>query len=136
MNFITENIAIVISSLFGVGGIWGYVFERNKNKAITKGVEADVDAKEINNSTKVLDLYKEALDDLQNRYEKRYNEVAEMFEKKYEMMRSEIQELEASFARKNKLLEDEIKLKNKFIASLRREIRERDAKIKRLEKNN
>lgn len=132
MNFIQENIGQILGYLFGAGGLSAFLFERRKNTAVTKGVEADADAKEINNGTKVIDLYKEALDDLQNRYEKRYNEISEMFEKKYQLMRDEMQQLEASFERKNKLLEDEIKLKNKFISSLKRELRERDAEIKRL----
>lgn len=132
MNFIAEHLPQILPYLFGAGGIGAFFIERRKNKAVTKGVEADVDSKEINNNSKVIDLYKEALDDLQNRYEKRYNEISEMFEKKYQMMRDEMQQLEASFERKNKLLEDEIKLKNKFISSLKRELRERDNEIKRL----
>lgn len=133
MNYVLENLPTLLGYLFGAGGVFAFISERKKNKAVASGLEADADSKEIDNSSKVVDLYKEALDDLQNRYEKRYNEVAEMFEKKYQMMREEMQQLEDSFERKNKLLEDEIKLKNKFIASLRREIRERDAKIKLLE---
>ena len=132
MNFITENLPTILGYLFGGGTLTAYFFERKKNKAIAKGVEADAETKEINNGSKVIDLYKEALDDLQNRYEKKYVETSEMWERKYGMMQDEMHQLETSFQRKNKLLEDENKLKNKFISSLKREIRERDNEIKRL----
>lgn len=103
MNFIIENIGIIISSLFGVGGIWGYLFERKKNKAIANGLEADADSKDIQNGKDVVTMYKGALDDLNDRYEKKFNDVVEMYD------------------RKLKVLEDEIKLHKRMNTALKRE---------------
>jgi hypothetical protein len=114
MSFILDNLPILLGYLFGAGGFFAFLFERKKNKAVTQGVVADANEKEIDNGGKVVDLYKNALDDLENRYEKKYNEITALFD------------------RKIKVLEDEIKLKNKFISSLKRELRERDIEIKKL----
>jgi predicted RNase H-like nuclease (RuvC/YqgF family) len=132
MNFILENLALILTTIFGGGSLTAYIFERRKNKAVTKGVEADVDTKEINNSSIIIAQYKEALEDLPARYELKYQEMAKLWEKKVGMLLEEINQLENSYQRKSKLLEDEITLKNKFISSLKREIRERDNEIKRL----
>lgn len=103
MNILTDNLALILTSLFGAGGFFAFLFERKKNKAITKGVEADADAKEINNGSKVIDLYKQALDDLENRYEKKYQEITALYE------------------RKMKVLEDEIKLHKRVVTMLKKE---------------
>ena len=60
MNFLTDNIALILTTLFGGGSLTAYIFERSKNHAITKGVEADVDSKEIENSTKIINQYKDS----------------------------------------------------------------------------
>jgi hypothetical protein len=103
MNFITENIALIISTIFGGGGLAAYFFERKKNNAVTKGVEADATTKEIDNGGKVIDLYKQALDDLENRYEKKYQEINSLYE------------------RKIKVLEDEIRLHKRMNTALKKE---------------
>lgn len=103
MNFIQENIGQILSYLFGAGGALAFIFERRKNKAVTKGVEADAEAKEIHNGGKVIDLYKQALDDLENRYEKKYQEITALYE------------------RKMKVLEDEIKLHKRVVTMLKKE---------------
>jgi hypothetical protein len=112
MNFITENLGIIISSLFGVGGIWGYLFERNKNKAITKGVEADAEAKEIHNGGQIIDRYIAALDDLENRYEKKYLQITALYDSKV------------------KVLEDEIRLHKRMNTALKKENTELKKKLK------
>tara|TARA_B110000967_G_C18488010_1_gene365402 strand:+ start:92 stop:508 length:417 start_codon:yes stop_codon:yes gene_type:complete len=132
MNFITDNIALILTTIFGGGSLTAYIFERTKNRAITKGVEADVDSKEIANSSNIINQYKDALEDLPTRYELKYLEMEKLWEKKVGMLLEEIEQLENSYQRKTKLLEDEIKLKNKFISGLKREIKERDIEIKRL----
>ncbi len=96
--------------------------------------KAEASTTEIENGLKLVNMYKDALDDLPNRYETRFQEVEQLWSKKVQMLQEEVQHLEASYQRKTKLLEDEIKLKNKFIVSLRREVRERDTLIKQLEK--
>ncbi|MCT4698088.1 hypothetical protein [Tenacibaculum haliotis] len=126
LQFIQENLSQILGYTLGTGGVVMAIIERRKNTAITKGVEADVESKEIDNGSKVIDMYKKALDDLPNRYEKKYQETSELWERKFQMMTQEMTQLEGAYQRKNKLLEDEIKLKNKFISSLKRELREKD----------
>jgi predicted RNase H-like nuclease (RuvC/YqgF family) len=134
MNFITDNLIPIFSTLFGGGFSLAYLFERKKNQAITKGVEADAETKEIDNSSKIITQYKDALEDLPARYEQKYQEMERLWEKKVQMLLDEIQNLENSYQRKSKLLEDEIKLKNKFIISLKREVREKEVENKLLKK--
>ncbi|WP_233901246.1 hypothetical protein, partial [Tenacibaculum piscium] len=65
---------------------------------------------------------------------KKYQETSQLWERKFQMMTEEMSQLESSYKRKNNLLEDEIKLKNKFILSLKRELREKDTENKLLKK--
>lgn len=132
MNFFTDNFVTILTTFFGGGSTIMYVLERKKNKAITKGVEADVESKEIDNGSKVIDLYKAALDDLELRCEKKYLEMETLYNAQNKILKEENSALEKAYLRKVKLLEDENKLKNKIIVSLRKEIRERDAQIKKL----
>lgn len=135
MNFITDNLPTILGYLFGGGTLTAYLFERKKNQAIAKGVEADVSTKEIDNSTKVIELYKNSLDDLEKRYENKYVEITTFFEKRVTMLTEEIQHIEGLYARKNKLLEDEIKLKNRFITGLKKEVADLRRQIKNAESN-
>jgi hypothetical protein len=112
MNFILDNFTIILGYLFGAGGVSAFFFERRKNKAVTKGVEAEVTTKELNNSGKVVDLYKAALDDLELRYEKKYQEITALYE------------------RKIKVLESEIKLHKRIISDLKKENLELRRKLK------
>lgn len=132
MEFLTNNFLTIFSSIFGTGGIIMYVLERRKNTAITKGVEADVESKEIDNGSKVIDLYKQALDDLEQRSEKKFLELEKMYTRKTELLEKEIFEIEKSYKRKVKLLEDENRLKNKVITALRKDLKEKEARIKLL----
>lgn len=150
MEFILTNLVTILGVLGSGGFSLAYLFERRKNRAITKGIEADVDTKQIENDSKVVDLYKAALDDLPIRYEQKLKEVEQMYsrqievlkeqikqsdefhKKKIDLLKEEIKQLEASYERKTKLLEDEIKLQRKSILGLKRELKERDEKIKKL----
>ena len=113
MSYIRENIPLILSYLFGAGGIFAFIFERKKNKAVTKGVEADVHSKDIQNGKDVVFMYKEAMDDLNSRYEKKFKDIVEMYD------------------RKMKVLEDEIKLHKRMNTALKRE----NADLKRQLKN-
>ncbi|MEE9408121.1 MAG: hypothetical protein V3V28_08610 [Polaribacter sp.] len=132
MNFIQENLPLLLGYLFGAGGIFAFIFERKKNKAVTKGVQADAETKEINNASIIIGQYKDALEDLPIKYELKYLEMEKLWEKKVQMLSDEIKHLDNSYQRKSKLLEDEIKLKNKFIISLKREVREKESENKLL----
>lgn len=103
MDFITNNLALIITTIFGGGSLTAYIFERKKNIAVTKGVEADVDSKDIQNGKDVVSMYKEAMDDLNHRYEKKFNDIVEMYD------------------RKMKVLEDEIKLHKRMNTALKKE---------------
>lgn len=98
-----EILQQIIPYLFGAGGVLAFIFERRKNTAVTKGVEADVDSKDIQNGKDVVSMYKEALNDLNNRYEKKFNDIVLMYD------------------RKMKVLEDEIKLHKRMNTALKRE---------------
>ncbi|MCI2229591.1 hypothetical protein MC378_10465 [Polaribacter sp. MSW13] len=103
MDFITDNLVLIFTTIFGGGTLTAYIFERKKNQALTKGVEADVDSKDIQNGKDVVSMYKEAMDDLNHRYEKKFNDIVEMYD------------------RKMKVLEDEIKLHKRMNTALKKE---------------
>lgn len=118
IQFLQEHFLVIFSTLFGGGGILAYLFERKKNRAVTKGVEADASLKEINNSSKIVDLYKDALDDLENRYERKYKELSALYD------------------RKVKLLEDEIRLHKRQNTAIKRENTDLRKKLRDVESNN
>ncbi|NCT19420.1 MAG: hypothetical protein COS42_04570 [Flavobacteriales bacterium CG03_land_8_20_14_0_80_35_15] len=96
MEFTIANISIIVATLFGSGSLIALIFEKRKNKAITSGLETD-------NEAKIIKIYVAALDDLGVRYEKKFIEIVEMYE------------------RKVKVLEDEIKLHKRINNNLKRE---------------
>ena len=65
MEYITENIPAILTFLAGIGA-WGY--ERTKRKQELK-------ASETSNNKSIMDLYQEALDDLKQRYDLKFNEL-------------------------------------------------------------
>jgi hypothetical protein len=81
-----------------IGGFAGWFFTRRKQKA-------DVTTTEIENGSKVVDLYKSALDDLPIRFEEKYKHLEEMGVK-----------IEQLFAQKEKILLQEIEYHKKQAA--------------------
>jgi len=81
----------------------GFLFGKGRLKAEVAGMDADNEGKEIENADKLVKLYKEAIDDLGNRYEVKFKEVTAMYDSKV------------------KLLEDEINLHKRIIAQLKEE---------------
>ena len=67
-----------------LGGLINFIFNKRKEKA-------GVTTTEIENGSKVVDLYKEALDDLPIRYEKKFSELNELWEKKVQILKEEIE---------------------------------------------
>lgn len=150
MEFIQTHLVTILGFLGSGGFSLAYLFERRKRKAETKGIEADVDTKQIENDSKVVDLYKAALDDLPKRYEQKLREVEQMYsrqvetlkeqikqsdefhKKKVDLLKDEINQIETSYKRKTKLLEDQIRLQRQSNLELKRELKERDEKIKKL----
>jgi hypothetical protein len=66
-----------------VGGLFGWFFTRRKYKV-------EVDGQEIGNSGAVVKLYKEALDDLPNRYEEKFENLNQLFIQKETILKEEI----------------------------------------------
>jgi len=55
-----------------------------------KGQKEDVRTKAIDNEVKLADYYKQMLDDLQARYESKFNDVVKLYESKEKILRDEI----------------------------------------------
>lgn len=55
-----------------------------------KGQKEDVRTKAIDNEVKLADYYKQMLDDLQARYEAKFNDVVKLYESKEKILRDEI----------------------------------------------
>lgn len=115
MEFLKNHISEIIGYLFGAGGLLAFIFERRKKQAETQSLEADAESKEINNGQQVVSLYKSALDDLSSRYEKKYIEITDLYE------------------RKIKVLEDEIRVHKRMLTALKKENAELRKHIKNLE---
>lgn len=103
-NFLNDVSASVVAFLGTIfASTAGYLFGRKKNAQEIFGMQADNEGKEIENADKLVHLYKDALDDLGNRYEKKFHDVTELYD------------------RKIKLLDDEINLHKRIITQLKSE---------------
>ena len=103
MNELILTVTGLISAL-GTGFI-GWFFGRRKTQA--EAVSAEID-----NDVKLSNHYKEILDDLKDRYEKRYKEFEGMMNRKFILLEEEI-----------KLKDRKIKLQQQEIIELKRENR-------------
>ncbi len=110
-----NDIITTVGALFGSVSTAGWIFERRKRNALAESVETDNEGKNIENQAKSVELYQKMLDDLGDRYEKRFLEVEDLYQ------------------RKVKVLEDEIKLHKRVISNLKRENAElrKQLKLKR-----
>lgn len=114
MNY-HELIITVIGYVFGAGGLLFWFLERKKfNAEVDKSLES-VKSDRIENDVKLSHHYKEILDDLKERYEKKFIEF------------------EAMWMAKEKLLKDELTLLRRQVKGLKAEIKEKDNRIKILE---
>lgn len=107
---LSSIIIAIIGALFGTGGLLHAFLQRRKTKA-------EADSKVITNGHQVVNLYKDALDDLSVRYEKKYKE------------------LEAMYDQKAKLLSEENKIYKRQVSTLKKENLELRKKLKILEEN-
>ena len=102
------NTVDIFTALFGMGFIGtaiGWIVERKKRNAETPTID-------IENRGKQIQQYKDMLDDLPMRYEKKFKEFEELYNRKIQ------------------LLEDEIAVQKRVIASLKAENSELRKKIK------
>jgi len=86
---ITEIIAGVGTLLTTISSA-GWFFERRKRNALAESVETENEGKIIDNRAKEVELYKTALDDLGDRYEKRFLEVEDLYKRKVQVLEDEI----------------------------------------------
>ncbi|WP_291121390.1 hypothetical protein [Empedobacter sp. UBA7248] len=110
-----NEILITITGLISVGGsaFFGWIFGRRKSNA-------EAQTTEIDNEIRMSNYYKEMLDDLRNRYEKKY------------------QDYEALMNSKEKVLREEVTILNRKIEMLQTEnteLRKRVVELERLTKN-
>ncbi len=70
-------------SVAGIGGFFGWFFTRRNSNAQATGTE-------IENGSKVVEMYKEALDDLPPRYEEKFKSLNELFNQKETILKEEI----------------------------------------------
>lgn len=112
----TQNLIItIIGYVFGAGGLLFWFLERRKFNAEVEAVLENVNASKIDNDVKLSHHYKEILDDLKERYEKKFEEFEKMWQAK------------------EKLMKDELSLLRKQIRNLKSELRIEKQKNKRIE---
>ena len=109
-----EHILPHIASFIGalLTGLAGFIFGRKKQNAETESIEVNNDSVEIANVAKIAEVYKNTLDDLGLRYEKKFNEIISLYEQKV------------------KLLHDEINLQKRIIEHLKEENKMLHKKLK------
>ena len=97
-----------------LAGFTAWFFTRKKQKV-------EVDNTEIDNGDKVIKRYKDALDDLDGRYEKKYKHLEEMsknieklFEKKEQVLLQEIEYHKKQAALYKKMYDDKVREFNKY----------------------
>lgn len=90
-----------IGTGLGTGVTW--IFNKKSHQAKAKAEIETAESLEIDNEIKLADYYKKLLDDLGNRYEDKYKSLAD------------------TYGRKEKVLEDEIKLLSNRNQSLQKE---------------
>lgn len=81
-----------------VGAFGGWFFQRKRKKA-------EVDAAKADNQQKIMDLYQEALDDLEKRYEKRFEFLKREYEQRFEPLKTQIESLQAEIKKLEKVVE-------------------------------
>lgn len=117
MNELIIAVIGIIST--GATGYFSFLFARSKYKQEVEKIKVEVlqarksaDTIAIDNDIKLSGHYKEILDDLKQRYEKRYQEFEEMMNRKFQLLEEEL-----------KLKDRKIKLQHQEITELRKENR-------------
>lgn len=78
------------STIIGTLTSAGWIVERRKRNALAVSVETDNEGKNIDNQDKAIELYRKMLDDLGARYENKYKQVEELYQRKVHVLESEI----------------------------------------------
>lgn len=115
-DFITEQILPNIGTFFSaiLTGIVGFIFGKRKQKAEVESIEANTDTIEIDNASKVINIYKASLDDLEERCKKKYLSITELYDEKIKLLEDEIVILRRTISQ----LKDENQLLRKRLNSI------------------
>jgi flagellar basal body-associated protein FliL len=126
-----DNIILVVGSvitMIGGTGYFTFLFAKGKYQQEVNKLEVEVlqakkaaETTDIENDSKVVDLYKDALNDLPERYEEKYRHVEEMakqveklFEKKEAILMQEIDYHKKQAALYKKMYDDKVREFNKY----------------------
>lgn len=108
------NQIILLLATTGIGGFGGWFWTRKK-------MNAEATGSEIDNGSKVVQLYKDALDDLGARYELKYQHLEQMsknienlFSNKEKMLQQELELLRKQVALYKKMYDDKVREFNKY----------------------
>jgi hypothetical protein len=99
MELFNQYLGEIITAI--IGGFGGWFFTRRKQNA-------DVTTTELDNETKVIGIYKDALNDLPPRYEKRFKEIGEHWEQKVVLLNDKLENIEKLSAEKERIMKEEI----------------------------
>ena len=89
-SFFQKYIAEFLTAL--IGGFAAWFFQRKRKRVEVKAAQAD-------NQQKIMDLYQEALDDLEERYEKRFAFLKAEQEAHFATLQTEIKNLKRNLER-------------------------------------
>ena len=95
MNEVIIGVVGVLSTFFGI--YFTFVFQKSKYLQEVEKMKIEViqatklsETTGINNESKIIDLYKNALDDLPHRFEERFTGLTGLFEQKEKILREEL----------------------------------------------
>lgn len=95
MSEVIIGIVGVLSTFFGI--YFTFVFQKSKYLQEVEKMKIEViqakksaETTEIDNDSKIIDLYKSALDDLPHRFEERFTGLTQLFEQKEKILREEL----------------------------------------------
>lgn len=91
-DFIKEHLSILVATLItaSVSGFGGWLYGREKLDAEIQKLKTEVYASEIENKNRIVVLYREAMDDLNQRYEAKFTEMTQLYEHKINLLKEEI----------------------------------------------
>ncbi|GLB51698.1 hypothetical protein NBRC110019_07370 [Neptunitalea chrysea] len=102
----------------GLGAFFTWLFNKKRQEAQTKQEQENAESTEIDNEIKLANYYKVMLDDLGGRYETKYAQLSEVFDRKVKMLEDEIKLL----TNRNKTLTEENRSLKKVVKELKEEL--------------
>ena len=109
MDTITIFITSILTAIGGTG-YFTFLFAKSKYKVEVLQAKENAETTAIDNDIKLSSHYKEILDDLKDRYEKRYKEFEDIMNRKFMLLEEEL-----------KLKDRKIKLQQLEIIELKKE---------------